>query len=57
MFTMFLYVEGQLIQYFFVLNVHNQNTSSASYSMHLVRITEVGVAYIYNTLTTFLAKC
>ena len=38
-------------------NVHNQNTSSESYSMHVVRITEVGVVFANNTLTTFLAKC
>ena len=38
-------------------NVHNQNTSSGSYSMHDVRITEVGVVFKYNALTTFLAKC
>jgi len=46
-FTMFLYVEGQLIGSF-VLNVHNnQNTDSWSYIMHDVRRITEGAQNIY----------
>ena len=41
------------------MNVHDQNTFSMSYNMHVVLwITEEGLVFIiYNTLTTFSAKC
>ena len=37
-------------------NVHNQNTSSASYSMHVFRITEVGDSIFIQYIDNILGK-